>query len=211
MDAGFWHERWEANEIAFHESGGNGLLGTHFRDCFPNAESRVFLPLCGKTLDIGWLLGHGYRVVGAELSGLAVEQLFADLDVEPAIERTDAGAWYRADGIDVYVGDIFDLTRAALGPVDCIYDRAALVALPSEMRARYAAHLVDITATAPQFLICFDYDQAQMPGPPFSVPEAQIRTLYADAYRIASIEQRAVEGRLKGKVDALECAWRLTR
>ena len=210
MDAGFWHERWEANEIAFHESAGNGLLNAHFRDRFPQTETRVFVPLCGKMLDIAWLLAQGYRVVGAELSALAIDQLFVELGVEPAIEKDGNGAWYRADGIDIYVGDIFDLTAETLGTVDCVYDRAALVALPQDMRVRYAAHIVSITGGAPQFLICFDYDQNIMPGPPFSIPEDAVRRLYSDAYEIGPIEARSVEGGLKGKAPASECAWMLT-
>jgi len=71
MEAGFWHQRWQSDEIGFHEREGNALLVGHFEDAFGGQGSRVFLPLCGKTRDIGWLMVQGYRVVGAELSRMA--------------------------------------------------------------------------------------------------------------------------------------------
>ena len=139
MDADFWHRRWQKNEIAFHEGKANALLVRYFNELYGEKRSRVFLPLCGRTRDIGWLMSQGYRVAGAELSEAAVEQLFKDLDVKP--ERSALGelAQYSADGIDIFVGDIFDLSASVLGAVDVVYDRAALVALPEEMRPRYAA------------------------------------------------------------------------
>ena len=165
MDAEFWHRRWHNNEIAFHEGKANGLLVGYFEQLFSQRGGRVFLPLCGKTCDIGWLMSKGFRVAGAELSEPAIEQLFCDLAIEP--DRSEVGDLmrYSAEGVDIFVGDIFQLSASALGAIDVVYDRAALVALPEEMRARYAAHLAEMTILAPQFLITFEYDQSEMAGP----------------------------------------------
>jgi thiopurine S-methyltransferase len=209
MDADFWHERWRTKQIAFHEGKANALMARHFKDLYGEPDSRVFLPLCGKTRDIGWLLSEGYRVAGAELSKTAVEELFDELDVTP--ERSEAGSLtrYSAPDLDIFAGDIFDLSASALGKVDVVYDRAALVALPEDMRPRYAAHLMQITARAPQFLITFDYDQSQMDGPPFSVPAAEIRRCYGDEVTLEPIVSVNVEGGLKGKCMATETLWTL--
>ena len=153
MDASFWHQKWADNNIAFHNSEANPLLVKHFDDLSLNAGSRVFLPLCGKTLDIGWLLSQGYRVAGAELSAIAITQLFAELGVEPEISELGKLTHYSAPNLDIFVGDIFQLSGKVLGPVDAVYDRAALVALPGEMRARYTTHLLEITNKVPQLLI----------------------------------------------------------
>jgi thiopurine S-methyltransferase len=111
MDANFWHQRWETNQIGFHESQANPLLTTYFKDLSIANGSRVFVPLCGKTLSIAWLLSEGYRVAGAELSELAIQQLFAELGIEPKI--TDMGAMKRYSGTDIniFVCDIFYLTH----------------------------------------------------------------------------------------------------
>jgi len=209
MDADFWHRRWRKNEIAFHEGNGNLLLVRHFDELCGEQVGRVFLPLCGKTRDIGWLMSRGKHVAGSELSETAVEQLFKDLDVKP--ERSDLGKLtrYTADGIDIFVGDIFDLSADVLGSVDVVYDRAALIALPAAMRPRYAAHLMKLTNIAPQFLLTFEYDQNLMDGPPFSVTEEEIRRCYderCDLKRIVSVD---VAGGLKGKCAASENLWLL--
>ena len=167
MDASFWHQRWGENDIAFHQSEANPLLVKYFKALSLAEGSRVFLPLCGKTLDIPWLLSSGYRVAGAELSKIAIEQLFTTLGVEPKISGVGEVDHYSAKNIDIFVGDIFRLSSKILGLVDAIYDRAALVALPEEMRNRYAAHLTRITHKAPQLLICYEYDPISMAGPPF--------------------------------------------
>ena len=211
MDANFWHAKWERNEIGFHGSEAHPLLRAHLDALALAPGSRIFLPLCGKTLDIHWLLAQGYRVVGAELSPLAVQQLFAELGVEPTVSRVGALDHYAVEDLDVYVGDIFDLTAETLGPVDAVYDRAALVALPPTMRPRYTAHLTAITREAPQLLICFEYDQSQHAGPPFSIDADEVRQHYAGRFRPTLLAHVDVAGGLKGKCPATENVWLLSK
>lgn len=209
MDAGFWHQRWDKNEIAFHESKANPLLVKHFNELSLAKGRRIFVPLCGKTLDISWLLSNGYRVAGAELSQLAIEQLFMELGVQPETSTVGEVEQWSANNLDIFVGDIFVLSRKILGPVDGIYDRAALVAFPEEMRKRYAAHLTEITGKVPQLLICYDYDQSLMEGPPFSVSNDDVKRYYAVKYDVTLIASTAVSGGLKGKCPAKENVWLL--
>jgi thiopurine S-methyltransferase len=129
MDASFWHNRWQTNQTGWHEHAVNPLLITHFPSLNIPPCGRVFVPLCGKSLDLGWLLSRGYAVAGAELSELAVTQLFAELGMEPTILEVGKHKHFHGEKIDIYVGDLFDLSREMLGPVDAVYDRAALVAL----------------------------------------------------------------------------------
>ncbi len=208
MEEAFWQEKWARNEIGFHEAGTNPLLLRHFPALRLAPGARVFVPLCGKTRDIHWLRANGYRVAGAELSTLAVRQLFAEMGVEPRISAAGALQRFEAAGLSIYAGNIFDLDRDVLGRVDAIYDRAALVALPDAMRARYAEHLMAMTGTAKQLLVCLDYDQSLMAGPPFSIDEAEIRRHYDAVYRITCLERREVEGGLKG-FPTHESAWLL--
>jgi len=209
MDPGFWHQRWEKNQIAFHEGKANLLLVKYFSELSLPKGRRVFVPLCGKTLDISWLLSKGYRVAGAELSHIAVEQLFMELGMQPDISTVGEVEQWSAKNLDIFVGDIFALSRKMLGPVDAVYDRAALVAFPADMRTRYATHLTEMTAKAPQVLICYDYDQRLMEGPPFSVSDEEVRRHYAGTYDVTLIASTDVVGGLKGKCAATEKAWRL--
>jgi thiopurine S-methyltransferase len=208
-DARFWHERWEKNEIPFHEGKPNPIIVKHFGCLALKKGARVFVPLCGKSLDIGWLLAKGYSVAGAELSEIAVAQLFDGLKLLPKISKAGALKKYSAKGINVFVGDVFKVTRAKLRRVDAVYDRAALVALPEEMRRRYAAHLVRITNGAPQLLVTYDYDQSVMPGPPFSISNVELVERYGKKYRLILSASSKVPGGLKGKCEAIENVWML--
>lgn len=209
MDKNFWHQKWAGNQLAFHENAANPLLVRYFNKLSLANDNRLFLPLCGKTLDIQWLLCQGFRIAGAELSTLAVEQLFYDLGVEPEISRMGEVERYCAKNIDIFAGDIFDLSGEMLGPVDAVYDRAALVALPAEMRPEYAAHLVEITANAPQLLICYEYDQSKMAGPPFSINGEEVKQLYGDSYNSELLATERVSGGLKGLGAVDETVWLL--
>lgn len=211
MEASFWHNRWQTNQTGWHERAVNPLLTTHFPSLNVPPGGRVFVPLCGKSLDLGWLLSRGYAVAGAELSELAVTQLFAELGLEPAISEVGTLRRFRGEKIDIFVGDIFDLTREILGPVDAVYDRAALVALPETIRPRYTAHLKAITDMAPQLVIGYQYDQSVVDGPPFSVTPEELRRHYAEDYTLTPLARVDVPGGLKGKCPATEHIWRLTK
>jgi len=209
MEPEFWRERWQHNEIGFHAAEANPLLVAHWSALSLAAGDRVFVPLCGKTLDIGWLLSQGYRVAGAELSEKAVQALFDELGLVPDISEEGALRRYCGPNVEIFVGDIFQLRRSLLGKVQASYDRAALVALPAQMRQRYTGHLREITATAPQLLLCFDYDQRAMEGPPFSVPDDEVARHYADHYHLRKLTSVEVAGGLKGQCAARENVWLL--
>jgi len=209
MNVDFWNQKWKKNEIGFHESKPNPLLVSHFEKLKLVEGSRVFLPLCGKTLDIAWLLANGCRVVGAELSELAIEQLFIELGFDPVVTKLDNIARYSAENIDIFVGDIFELSSEIIGTVDAVYDRAALVALPEEMRKEYTKHLLEITSAARQLLITFEYDQSLIDGPPFSLNSDEVNRHYKGSYSLECIESLSVLGGLKGRCAATEHVWLL--
>jgi len=211
MDETFWRQRWQTQRIAFHQQEANPLHTEHLEALSLATGSRVFVPLCGKTRDMAWLLAQGYRVVGVEWVEDAVEQFFEEMDVEPSRSSDGAMRRYRAEHVDLLAGDVFELSGEQLGPVDAVYDRAALVALPEAMRGRYAAHLKAITACAPQLLLTYRYDPRQLDGPPFSIDAEEVDRHYGDTYDAERRASVAVPGGLKGVCPAVEEAWVLRR
>ena len=196
MEHSFWHRRWQKNEIGFHESEPNKLMVRSIDALKLAPNSVVFLPLCGKTLDIGWLLSQGHQVVGIELEVLAVEQLFKQLDRVPEIQViNDDLTCYQGENITIYHGDILTLSKQQLGPEDAIYDRAAMVALPAEMRTKYCRHMLTIRPAINQLLIVFEYDQNQLTGPPFAISKSDIQSYYGQDYGVNLLDQRKAEVR----------------
>lgn len=182
MEPEFWRQRWQENQIGFHLDAVNPSLIKHWPGLAVKPGARVFVPLCGKTVDMAWLVAQGYVVEAIELSELAIEQFFSEQSL--AFERQEVDGWvsYRAENIRIWCGDFFELTTQQLGQIDAVYDRAALIALPLELRGRYVQKLLSLTRSAPQFLITLSYDQGQMSGPPFSVSNSEVNELYRHAY-----------------------------
>jgi thiopurine S-methyltransferase len=154
------------------------------------AGGEIFVPLCGKSLDMVWLRGQGHAVLGVELSEIAVRDFFSEQGRTPAHATRGKFAQCEADGIRILCGDFFDLRREDMVNVRAVYDRASLVALPPEMRERYARHLVDILPAGSQvLLVTFDYPQDEMNGPPFAVSVDEVHALYAPYAQIRLLEQ----------------------
>ncbi len=210
MEPHQWHEKWEKGDIAFHEGQPNSFLVKYFSRLGLQVGQRVFVPLCGKTRDIAWLQKAGCEIVGVELNESAVVGLFKDLSVVPRVVDLENVRLFSTKAIDIFVGDIFELSAEDLGQVDAVYDRAALVALPKNRRTVYTEHLKAITMVAPQLLITFQYDQTQMAGPPFSVTLQELDHHYSDCYNIQTLESQSLPGGLKG-IQATESVSLLSR
>ncbi len=211
MERDFWLSRWKNQQIGFHEGVPNIFLTEHFSKLSVPPGGRIFVPLCGKSQDIIWLCNHGFSVAGIELSRLAIEQFFSESGLVPEITAAGPLERFEAGRITLFAGDLFDLTADILQHVDAVYDRAALVALPGSMRQDYVRHVITLTAGAPEFLITLDYDQSAVTGPPFAVPEAELRSYYGVSFNLDCIGSRDIPGGMKGRCPAREYAWLLSR
>lgn len=214
MEPKFWQDRWQEGKIGFHKSEPNPIITKYFSTLGLKEGARVFVPLCGKSLDIPWLAQQGFKVVGAELSEIAVSDFFKEGGLEPTITEIGPLKKFSAPSIDIFLGNIFDLSKDVLlahaGAIDGIYDRAALVALPLDIRTRYSAHLRAMTDTAPQLLSCFEYDTNLIDGPPFCIAKQDIVHQYANSYTITELGRWSYEGKLKGTdYPATETVWHL--
>lgn len=177
MEANFWHSRWQEGRIGFHQAEVNTFLKVYWPKL--PSQSLVFVPLCGKSLDMLWLAAQGHRVIGVELSELAAQEFFAEQSVQPDIEQRGNFVGYSANNVTILCGDFFGLTPADLDGVVAVFDRAALIALPKNMRQRYAEHLRELLPDGCQMLLVgMEYDESVMSGPPFNVPWAEISTLF---------------------------------
>lgn len=188
MDREFWLERWQKNETGFHQQEFNAHLQDYWAQLAIPAGGQVFVPLCGKSRDLLWLRAHGLRVLGVEISPIAVRDFFAENALTPQVTRQGAFERHEADGLAVLCGDFFDLTPELLQGVTGVYDRASLIALPPELRTRYAEHSTAILpAAAGTLLVTMEYPQEEMGGPPFAVREDEVHRLYDRRYAVTSL------------------------
>ena len=193
MDPDFWLQRWQENKIGFHLDEVNPLLVAHFPKLHIPPPARVFVPMCGKSVDMVWLRAQGYEVVGVEISPVAIEAFFREQHIPAVPQIVDGLTRWQADGLSIWCADFFALSASQIGEIDVTYDRAALIAMPEQRRMEYARKLLEITASAPQLLITLDYPQSQMSGPPFAVSQDEVGRLYGSTYPTLSTPHESVD------------------
>jgi thiopurine S-methyltransferase len=213
----FWLDRWRTAQIGFHQAAVDRHLKAYWPRLMLPAGSPVFVPLCGKSLDLLWLRDRGHSVKGVELSPVALESFLMEHGI-PAMRRVlvDFDV-YEADGFTLFRGNYFKLTPALLGGVSAVYDRAALISWTPAARESYVKHLTSLTSPGTQtLLIAVEYPPEQMKGPPFPLTRDTIESLYAGHYSIEELGRHEIlelEPRLKarGLTELREVCYRMTR
>jgi len=175
MEPAFWQQRWADNQIGFHQSQVNPYLQQYWPQLQLAPGSRVLVPLCGKSLDLAWLAGQGHRVLGVELSRRAVEAFFREHGLQPQVTQQGAFEVWRDGDVELWCGDFFALRAEDVADCVALYDHAALIALPPQMRAHYMALLSQALPTGAGLLVTLDYQQELLAGPPFSVADDEVR------------------------------------
>jgi thiopurine S-methyltransferase len=191
MEHQFWLEKWQKKEIGFHRDDFNPNLKENFPRLELSSGSHILVPLCGKSLDLLWLKEQGHKVTGVELSPLAVSSFFHECNLEYSITQPRKMTKYTSkDGqLTIIQADFLQLNQGDLDPIDAIYDRAAMIALPQQMRQDYFNKLKQIMPKKGQsLLITLEYKQEQVDGPPFSVGETEIRAHLSPDFMVELIE-----------------------
>lgn len=217
MQPEFWLNRWRAAQIGFHQAQVDRHLATHWPALEVPHQSRVFVPLCGKSLDLLWLREQGHEVIGVELSPVALEAFCMEHGI-PAKRRSIGNfEQYEAKGLTLYHGDLFNLTAAMLKNVAAVYDRGSLISWSPDLRPSYVEHMTSLTAPGTRtLLIAVEYPAAQMSGPPFPTTADAIQELYAPHHSIRQLARHDIldlEPRLKarGLKELREVCYELTR
>ncbi|MCW8830265.1 MAG: thiopurine S-methyltransferase [Gammaproteobacteria bacterium] len=228
MEKNFWLKRWQKRETGFHQEELNPYLGYFYGEKGPAPEKRgalkVFVPLCGKSLDMFWLAQNGYEVLGNECSEIAVKDFFENHQLDYQIIREKLFTRYISEAgpegrsrIEILLGDFFDLSPDDLEGITDIYDRASMIALPEDMRRAYADKMFDLQNEGMRtLLITLTYPQDEMQGPPFSVTEEEVADFYGEHFKIDKLLGKNIiddepSFQQKGVSSLYESAYKLTR
>ncbi|USD66506.1 thiopurine S-methyltransferase [Vibrio sp. SCSIO 43136] len=188
QDQELWHSKWAANQIGFHLTDVNPLLKQYWPKLGPAHEMNVLVPLCGKSEDLVWLAEKHHEVIGVELSDIAVRAFFAEHFYTPTVTPLNGQhSLYQFDELSLYAGDFF---TAPIAPVDLVYDRAALIALPQELREQYVEKVLSCAKDGAKILlVTLDYQQQDMKGPPFAVPASEVEQLFSRCKSVTKLER----------------------
>lgn len=210
----YWLGRWQRGETGWHQSEVEPGLTANFAHLAP---TRIFVPLCGKSLDLIWLASRGHEVMGVELSEQAVREFFKENQI--ACHESVRGNFklFHGGGITILNGDFFELTPQDLGDIGAVYDRAALIALPPELRRSYAAkmiQLLDACAHPDTFellQIVLERTPHDPKGPPYSISTSELEVLYGKSFQIQSISREFLPSNSTETSRTEECIYLMKR
>ena len=221
MEIAFWLERWSRGETGFHQGHINPYLGYYYGEMGPpvekRSELRVFVPLCGKSKDLWWLRQSGYASVGVECSELAVEQFFAEHQLNYSKMNMNSHVSYKTDKLEILLGDFFTLQADDIGNITDIFDRASLISFTKEMRSEYVNKIKELQKPGTRtLLITLTYPETELDGPPFSVSEKEVNELYRDNFKIEKLAAKSIledepRFRERGLTTLTETAYKLTK
>lgn len=215
MQADFWQQRWREGRIGFHQNRPTPLLEQYWEAVGALAGGRVLVPLCGKSLDLDWLAARGHRVLGVELSPIPVQQFFAERQLTPRIRVSPNGTHYCAGAIEIVCGDAFALEPSLLAGCDAVYDRAALIALPAQLRRTYRDTVhAGLPPGCRGLVVTLEYPPREKQGPPFPVDAGEMQALFAAGWSMDLLERCDILARepgfvAEGVTDLHTSAWRL--
>jgi len=184
----FWLDRWQTGRIGFHQEGVESKL-IEFWPTLPK-NSRVLVPLCGKSNDLIWLAEQGYQVTGVELSSLAVVQFLGDNDFAYDAHQEGDLKIYTVKELPLRIieGDYFSFQENGF---DACYDRAAMVAMPDSKRAHYTSHTLErLSKKAFVLVISLRYDGIKN-SPPFSLEDTSVSALWGNNIKKIASEDLA--------------------
>lgn len=198
MKAEYWLQRWREGRTGWHHTDVMPLLLQHWSALQVPAGTRVLVALCGKTLDMPWLSQQGLRVLGVELSPLAVQTFLSENELQASHREAGDGVHYTITNppggeIEIINGDVFGVAPGQLANCGAFYDRATMIALPAALRTRLAGEVyAKLPVGARGLLITLDYPEGEMQGPPFSVDDAEVHRLFDAHWTIDQLERRDI-------------------
>ncbi len=187
-----WVDQWEKGLTPWHRKEPDSQLQSHINLLTGGKHGlSIFIPFCGKSLDIIWLLKQGHSVVGVELSSLAVQQLFEENELPYSKIEEESFTVYK--GLDqrlkIFVGSLFDLTAELTDHHDAVWDCKALGAVNISQRKHYIKILLSILKPSGSILVShLEYDSLEHYGPPFSLSTTVLQALFDDEWSVECVE-----------------------
>ncbi|MCL4113640.1 UNVERIFIED_CONTAM: hypothetical protein GTU68_049267, partial [Idotea baltica] len=207
VEADYWHQLWDRGETGWDQPTPNRFLVSHWDKLNVPPGGAVFVPLCGKSEDMNWLVDAGHDVLGVELDESAVQAFFAERSTLPTVTQEGKFTVYRTKRVSIFVGDVFDLVPEQLSQAIAVYDRAALIALPAPMRGQYVSHLNNaLPPQAKLLVVTFEIPAKEDSEPPFSVEQKEVEKLWGKAYQLNVLDRQPFD--LEG-VSAVEVVYRI--
>lgn len=207
MNKVFWNNKWENNEIGFHQNNVTPLLKKYLHYFLDknSIKKSCLLPLCGKTFDLIYLSEFFKEVTGVELIKKAIEDFY----IENNLEMRTRNSSISSKNIEIFNEDFFSFNKSENKKYSYIFDRASLIAISPVSREKYVQSIKrSMSTNCKIFLITIEYKQDQIEGPPFSLSDDDVKSLFKD-FKLEKLCRESVIGqnqKFKG-LNIFQSAW----
>lgn len=192
MEISYWQSRWRKGKTGWHMDTVYPPLPTFWDDVNIESGSRILVPLCGKSLDLGWFVDHGHTVTGIDVSAKAIHHIMQQHPESFTKDSSHGFTVYRSESLVLWQGDYSKLPTDEIPTQDLIYDKASIIALPPEKRLDHANKHIELCSTHTQILLqTFEYEQSEMHGPPFAVHEEELKKLFGNRFKLTCIHEQS--------------------
>jgi len=193
MEISYWKSRWQKNKTGWHLDHVYPYLVKFWPTLSLSDEATVLVPLCGKSRDVLWLAEQGFQVIGVEASAAGLEQLREASGQSFTQTSRYGNPIHRSGNLTLWEANFLSLPAEAMPPIAAVYDKASIVALPPAKRKIYAQKIITLCGPGTQILLqTFEYNQAEMHGPPFSVPQKEVAHLFGEHFSIKLLHERSM-------------------
>jgi SAM-dependent methyltransferase len=144
---------------------------------------RVFVPGCGLGHDALFWARRGARVIALDFAPSAVQ----------GVKQAAAAAALSAERLTVVEGDFFAFSRQVEGlpdreKWDIVFDHTFLCALPPAKRREYGMTVAGSLKKG-GLLVAIFFSHGREGGPPFTIGEPEIRSLFPASLKLLSLEK----------------------
>ncbi|XP_071529319.1 thiopurine S-methyltransferase-like [Panulirus ornatus] len=188
-----WTQKWATGRTLWHKNDVNYALLHHETLLLRSPGLRVFVPLCGKSVDLKWFYDKGHTVVGVEGVEQAAVEFFSEHSLNYKTEQLTWAKLYKTndDRLNIYCCDMFKVDIATLGKFDVVWDRGSLVAIYEEDRKSYVSILKSLLASDFRYLLSVTQytPNENFSGPPRNIPTELIEELFGEICKLKILEK----------------------
>lgn len=193
MDVSYWKKRWLDGQTGWHENEVHPLLIKYYDFLSLSLKKHFFFPLCGKTLDLDWILSKNHTTTGVEASEIAIKEVENRLKVSFKKAAYQNFTKHTFGNLTLMQGNYFDLDTTLIDPIDVVFDRGAFVAIHPNQRKKYIEMYNKLlTHESIILLVAYQYNENASTNPPYSLSELQIRALMEPDFDIEICESEEI-------------------
>lgn len=218
MNKTYWLNRWETGNIRFNQPTPHRFLIKHYQSLGLHPHEQVFVPLCGKSIDMIWIMAQDQRVIGVEISPIAILDFLKENKLDAVEFKDGAFQVYQNASFTLYNGDLFNLTAKHLSEIKAVYDRGSLTAMPpNTLRSQYVDWVKNtIPENCKILLVVLEHGAPDVMEPPFSTTLEEVNLCFANQFSVTQLEREYIaeipaHWEARGVHDLYECAYLLQK